>query len=75
MENLGRFLILAGILLVLIGGAIYLAGRAGLPLGRLPGDVRIEWSGGSLYVPIATSVILSLALTLILNIVVRLLRK
>jgi hypothetical protein len=75
MENLGRFLILAGILLVLIGGAVYLAARAGLPLGRLPGDVRIAWRGGSLYVPIATSIILSVVLTVILNLVVRLLRK
>ena len=75
MENLGRFLILAGVLLVLIGGAIYIAGRVGLPLGRLPGDVRIQWRGGSLYVPIATSIVLSVMLTLILNLVVRLLRK
>jgi hypothetical protein len=75
MVNLGRFLILAGILLVVIGGAVYLAGRTGLPLGRLPGDIRIEWRGGGLYVPIATSIVLSVMLTLILNLVVRLLRK
>jgi Protein of unknown function (DUF2905) len=75
MENLGRFLILAGILLVLIGGAVYFAGKAGVPLGRLPGDVRIEWRGGSLYLPIATSILLSAVLTLVLNLVVRLLRK
>ena len=75
MESLGRFLILAGILLVVIGGAVYLAGRAGLPLGRLPGDVRVEWRGGSIYVPIATSILLSVVLTLVLNLVARLLRK
>jgi hypothetical protein len=75
MENLGRFLILAGILLVLIGGAVYLASRAGLPLGRLPGDIRIEWRGGSLYFPVATSILLSVVLTLVLNLVLRLLRK
>jgi uncharacterized membrane protein YidH (DUF202 family) len=75
MENLGRHLILAGILLILIGGAVYLAGRAGLPFGRLPGDIRVEWRGGSLYVPIVTSIILSVVLTLILNLVIRLLHK
>ena len=75
MENLGRFLILGGILLILVGGAIYLAGRVGLPLGRLPGDIRIQWRGGSLYVPIATSIVLSVVLTLVLNLVVRLFRK
>jgi hypothetical protein len=75
MENLGRFLILGGILLALIGGAMYLASRAGLPLGRLPGDIRIQWRGGSLYVPIATSILLSVVLTLALNLVLRLFRK
>ena len=75
MENLGRYLIIAGVLLVLIGGAVFLAGRAGLPLGRLPGDIRIDWRGGSLYIPIATSILLSVVLTLILNLVFRLFRK
>ena len=46
MESIGRYLILGGLLLALIGGALYVSGRLGLPLGRLPGDIRIKWRGG-----------------------------
>ena len=75
MENLGRYVVLAGIVLVVIGGLIWLGGRIGLPLGRLPGDIRIEGSGGSFYFPLATSILLSVILTIVLNIVVRLWKK
>jgi Protein of unknown function (DUF2905) len=75
MENIGRYLIIGGVILILVGGAIYLAGRLGLPFGRLPGDIRIEWRGGDFYFPLATSIILSLVLTVVLNILVRFLRK
>ena len=75
MENLGRYLIVGGVILIFIGAGIYLAARLGLPLGRLPGDIRIEWRGGGFYFPIATSIILSVVLTIVLNVVVRFLRK
>ena len=75
MENIGRYLIFGGVILVLVGGAVLLAGRLGLPFGRLPGDIRIEWRGGGFYFPIATSIILSVVLTIVLNVLVRFLRK
>lgn len=75
MENIGRYLIIGGVILILVGGGVYLAAKLGLPLGRLPGDIRIEGRNGVFYFPIVTSVLLSLALTLILNIILRLLRK
>lgn len=75
MESIGRFLMLAGILLFLIGGAVFLAGRFGLPLGRLPGDIRIEGQNGSLYFPLATSILISVVLTVLLNIFLRMFRK
>ncbi len=75
MENIGRFLMLAGILLFLVGGAVFLAGRFGLPLGRLPGDIRIEGQNGSFYFPLATSILVSVVLTVLLNIFLRLFRK
>jgi hypothetical protein len=75
MENIGRILILGGIVLVLVGAGLYLAGRLGLPLGRLPGDIRVEGQRGHFYVPITTSIVLSLVLTVVLNLIVRLLRK
>lgn len=75
MENLGRYLVVGGIVLILIGVGFYAAGRLGLPLGRLPGDIRIEGRGGSLYFPIATSILVSLVLTILLNIILRLFHK
>ncbi len=75
MENIGRYLIIGGIILILVGGGIYLAGKFGIPLGRLPGDIRIEGQNGSFYFPIVTSIVLSLILTVVLNIIIRLFRK
>ena len=75
MENIGRFLTLSGAFLFLVGGAIFLAAKFGLPLGRLPGDIRIEGENGSFYFPVTTSILVSVALTVLLNIIVRLFRK
>jgi hypothetical protein len=47
MENIARYLMLAGIALFLIGGGVYLAAKFGIPLGQLPGDIRIEGENGS----------------------------
>jgi len=75
MENIGRYLIVAGLILVLFGSAFSLASKLGLPLGRLPGDIRIEGQNGSLYFPIVTSIIISIVLTIIINLCLRLFRK
>ena len=75
MENLARFLVIGGIILILIGGGVYLAAKFGIPFGRLPGDIRIEGKNGSFYFPIVTSIVLSLLLTVFLNIIIRLFRK
>lgn len=75
MENLARFLVIGGIVLILIGGGVYLAAIFGIPLGRLPGDIRIEGKNGSFYFPVVSSILISVILTIILNVIVRLLRK
>jgi hypothetical protein len=75
MENIGRYLILGGAILILLGGGVYLAAKFGLPLGRLPGDIRIEGKNGTFYFPLVTSIILSIVLTIILNVIVRLFHK
>ena len=41
MNTLARFLVIAGMVLILAGGVAYLLGRLNLPLGSLPGDIRI----------------------------------
>lgn len=75
METLAHYLMLGGIALFLLGGGVYLAAKFGIPFGRLPGDIRIEGEHGSFYFPITTSILVSVLLTLILNIISRLLRK
>lgn len=75
MENIARYLMLGGILLFLIGGGVYLAVKFGLPLGRLPGDIHMEGENGSFYFPITTSILVSVVLTILLNVIIRLIRK
>ncbi|HEV8244719.1 MAG TPA: DUF2905 family protein, partial [Polyangiaceae bacterium] len=58
-----------GLLLALLGAILLIGGKLGL--GRLPGDIVVERKGFSLYVPIATSVVLSLVLTLVANLLLR----
>ena len=75
MENLARFLVIGGIVLILIGGGVYLAAKFGIPFGRLPGDIQIEGKNGSFYFPVVTSIVLSILLTIIFNIIIRFLNK
>lgn len=75
MENLARYLMLGGIILFLIGGGVYLAARFGIPLGRLPGDIRIEGQNGSFYFPVTSSILVSVFLTIVLNLITRFLNK
>jgi hypothetical protein len=75
LGTLGKWLIVAGLGLALIGGGLWLAGRAGLPLGRLPGDIRIERQGFSFYFPLASCLVVSLLLTALVNAVAWLLRR
>jgi hypothetical protein len=75
MENIARYLVIGGIVLILIGGGFYLAAKLGLPLGRLPGDIRIEGQKESFYFPVVTSILVSVVLTIILNIIMRLFRR
>jgi hypothetical protein len=75
LSSLGKGIVVFGLLLVVVGGALWLLGRAGLPLGRLPGDIHIEREGFSCYVPIVTMIVLSIVLTVLLNVIVRLLSR
>ncbi len=59
---MGRFLILAGLLIAGVGVLMTL----GLPIGRLPGDISVRRGNFSFYFPLATSIIVSLVLTLIM---------
>jgi membrane protein implicated in regulation of membrane protease activity len=69
-ENPGRLLMAIGALLLGIGAVLTIAGKVGW-LGRLPGDIRFQRGGVSFYFPLATSLFLSLLLTLLLNLFFR----
>ena len=75
METFARYLILGGLVLFLIGGGVYFASKFGVPLGRLPGDIRIEGENGSYYFPLASSILMSILLTVVLNLISRFLQK
>ncbi|MDX1763727.1 MAG: DUF2905 domain-containing protein [bacterium] len=63
-STLGKFLILFGILLIVVGGLFLLSGK--IPwLGRLPGDVVVERKNFTVYLPVTTSIIVSIVLTLL----------
>ena len=63
--QLGRALIGLGLLLALVGAVLLVGGRLGL--GRLPGDLVLRRQGFTFYAPLATSIVVSLLLTLLLN--------
>jgi hypothetical protein len=75
MENIGRFLMIGGVILFIVGGLVFLASKFGIPFGRLPGDIRIERDGFSFYFPLASSVLISIVLTILVNIIIRLIKK
>ena len=74
LSTIGKWLVIAGVVLALVGAGLWLAGKTGLPLGRLPGDIRIERPGFSFYFPLTSSILVSLVLTALINLVVRLFR-
>jgi hypothetical protein len=73
--SLGKWVFCAGAALAAAGAVLWLAGRAGIPAGRLPGDLRIEGEKFTFYFPVVTCVIASIVLTILLNLVLRWFRK
>lgn len=71
MSEVGRILVILGIAFVVIGGAVMLLGRTGLPLGRLPGDIVYKGKNTIFYFPLATSILLSIVLSLVIYLIGR----
>jgi hypothetical protein len=74
MPDLGRTRVYAGLGLLAVGLLLSLFGSS-LPLGRLPGDLRFSWGRTRVFVPIATMLLLSLALTVLANVIIRVLNR
>ncbi|MCZ6530931.1 MAG: DUF2905 domain-containing protein [Chloroflexi bacterium] len=75
IANLGRLLVFLGLGLAAIGALLWGLSRTKLPIGQLPGDLSFEFSNVSCFIPLATMVVVSLLLTLVLNVILRILNK
>jgi len=74
MAEMGRFLVIVGIALAVIGGIVMLLGRTGVPLGRLPGDILYRGKNSTFYFPLASSILISVVLSIVLFLIGRLKR-
>lgn len=71
MSELGKLMIVLGAILVVAGIVMVLLGRANFPLGRLPGDVVYRGKNTTVYFPLATSILVSIILTILLYVIGR----
>ena len=70
MGDLGRMLVVVGLLIVVVGLVLIVVGR--IPwLGRLPGDISVQRDSWSFYVPLTTSIVISILLSLLLYVIGR----
>jgi len=74
MAEMGRILVALGAALVVIGGIVLLLGRTGMPFGRLPGDFLYRGKNTTLYFPLASSILISIVLSIVLFLVGRMKR-
>ena len=65
--SVGKWLVLIGLGLCVLGALIMILDRLGIHLGRLPGDLHVEGKNGSFHFPWVTSLLVSVVLTLLLN--------
>ncbi len=74
LENLGRWILVTGVILVILGGIVWLIGRYS-GLSQLPGTLRIQGSGFTCFIPILGMIVLSVVLTIILNVLARFINR
>ncbi len=74
MTQVGRLLIIFGVILVAAGLGLVLLGRTNLPLGRLPGDIVYRGKNTTVYFPLATSILLSVVISIVLYVIGRMRR-
>jgi len=69
VADLGKLLVFLGGIVVVVGLALMLLGRTNLPLGRLPGDIIYRGKNTAFYFPLATSILLSVVLSIVLYVI------
>ncbi len=80
MTDIARYMMIFGLVLLVVGGLVFLFAKYGppitkIPLGQLPGDIRVERGNFTCFFPIVTSIILSIVLTILLNLIIRFLNR
>jgi hypothetical protein len=71
MNEIGKALLGLGLLIALVGAVVLIAGRVGLPLGRLPGDFAYRGKRIAVFFPLGTSLLISVGLTLLVYLISR----
>ena len=71
MAELGKAMVAIGLVIVVVGAILLLGQRAGLPLGRLPGDFAWRGRNVRVFFPLGTSILLSILLSAILYLIAR----
>ena len=71
MIQIGKLILGLGLALVVIGAVLMLAGRVGVPMGRLPGDFVYRGKHATVYFPLVTCIVISVILTVILYVISR----
>ncbi len=74
LEAIGRWMLIAGVGLAVIGGLVWLLAKAFPNLSQFPGTIRIQGAGVTCLFPLLASIILSILLTILLNIIARLMK-
>ncbi|GAC1436176.1 MAG: DUF2905 domain-containing protein [Terriglobales bacterium] len=74
VAEIGKGLVVLGILIIVAGGVFMLLGRTNVPLGRLPGDIVYRGKSTTIYFPLVTSIVVSVVLSALLYFISRLRR-
>ncbi len=75
LSTFAKWIVISGVGLIVVGLLLWLAGKSGLPFGNLPGDISINRPGFSFRFPLVSGILISIFLTLIVNIVLWFFRR
>jgi len=74
VTEFGKLLVVLGGIVVIVGVALMLLGRTNLPIGRLPGDIVYRGKNTTFYFPLATSILISVVLSILMYVIGRIRR-
>jgi len=75
MSNLGKYLIIIGVVIIFVGLLILSLTKLGIPIGKFPGDIHLKKEKFVIYFPIVTSIVISIFLTLLINVIFWIFKK